>query len=138
MATTTSSVPARGKVTSTAGDLVKFSPANTTYDLHLVCPNYAGPLGKPVDGIIRVKARKAYTVPSGGNFITPLYGPPKIIQGRVRAVEGNGIVVQAGAPIYVSLPDESSAVELGNGSIAVGSLVNVVAFPGGTFEPLVT
>jgi hypothetical protein len=86
--------------------------------------------------MIRVKARKAYSVPSGGNFITPLYGPPKIIQGRVRAIDGNAIVVQAGTPVHVTLPAESSAVELANGAIAVGTIVNVVAFPGATFELL--
>jgi hypothetical protein len=132
---TTSGLSARGKVTGkTAGGLIKFIPAGTTYELHLAAPNYEGPLNTLVDGVVRVKARKAYTVPSGGNFITPLYGTPRIIQGRVRAVEGNTIVIQAGTPVRAELPAESSAVELGNGAIAVGSLVNVVALPGAAFE----
>jgi hypothetical protein len=89
----------------------------------------------PVEGVIRVKARKAYTVPSGGNFITPIFGPPRIIQGRVRGVDGNGIVLHAGVAIQVELPAEASAVELANGSIAVGgAMVNVVALPGATFQ----
>jgi hypothetical protein len=134
--TTTKPIAAHGKVTGTAGDLVTFVPANTTYELHLVAPGYSGAIKTPVDGIVRVKARKAYSVPSGGNFITPLYGPPKIIQGRVRAIDGNAIVVQAGTPVHVTLPGESSAVELANGAIAVGTIVNVVAFPGATFELL--
>lgn len=136
--TTTTAVPpatsARGKVTQTAGDLVMFAPSETNYVLHLTCPGYGGPTGVPVRGIIRVQARKAYTVPSGGNFISPIYGPPRTIQGRVRAINGSSIVVQAGTPIHVQLPAEASAVELGNGAIAVGSLVNVVALPGAAFE----
>jgi hypothetical protein len=127
-------ITAHGKVTAAIDGLIKFVPANTTYALHLAAPNYAGPLNTPVDGVIGVTARKAYTVPSGGNFITPIYGSPRIIQGRVRAVDGNTIVVQAGAPVHVRLPDESSGVELANGAIGVGSLVNVVALPGATFE----
>lgn len=126
---------AAGKVTATiGGGLIKFAPAGTTYELHLVCPSYAGPLNTRIEGVIRVTARKAYTVPSGGNFITPIYGPPRIIQGRVRAIEGNAIVLQAGVPIHVRLPDEAAAVELANGVIGVASLVNVVALPGATFE----
>ena len=136
MASTTSTlITARGKVTGIVGDLVKFAPSNTNYDLHLVCPNYSGPINTLIEGIIRVKARKAYTVPSGGNFITPLYGPPRIIQGRVRAVDGNNIVLHAGVEIHVELPAESSAVEMANGTISVGgAMVNVVALPGATFQ----
>lgn len=134
MATSTL-ITARGKVTSVAGDVVHFAPSNTTYDLHLRCPGYSGPLNTLVEGIIRVKARKAYTMPSGGSFITPIYGPPRIIQGRVRSVEGNSIVLQAGTTIHVDMPAEASAVELANGPITAGGpLVNVVVFPGATFE----
>jgi hypothetical protein len=133
---TSSTIPARGKVIEATGGVVKFAPANTTYRLHLSAPAYDGPLNAPVEGVIRVQARKTYTVPSGGNFISPIYGPPRTIQGRVRAVEGNSIIVQAGVPIHVEMPPEASAVELANGAIAVGSLVNVVALPGASFEPI--
>jgi hypothetical protein len=128
--------PARGKITSTAGGVVKFAPSDTNYVLHLSAPEVAGPLNTLIEGLIRVTARKVYTVPSGGNFITPIFGPPKIIQGRVRALDVNGrwMIVQAGTPVHVELPAEASAVELANGPISVGSLVNVVAFPGATFE----
>src|SRR3954468_14420701 len=117
MASTTTAITAHGKVTRLTDTLVKFAPANTAYELHLVCPDYAGPVNVRVDGIIRATARKAYTVTSGGNFISPIYGPPKTIQGRVRAVEGNAIVVQAGTTIHVELPAEASAVELERGPI---------------------
>jgi hypothetical protein len=87
-----------------------------------------------VNGVIRATARKAYTVPSGGNFVSPIYGPPRTIQGRVRAVEGNTVVIQAGAPIYVEMPAEATAVELWRGPITAGALVNVVVMPGASFE----
>jgi hypothetical protein len=131
---TVTSITARGKITSVGVGVVKFAPSNTNYVLHLAAPEVTGPLDTVVEGVIRVQARKAYTVPSGGNFISPIFGPPKTIQGMVRAVEGSAIVVQAGTPIHVQLPAEASAVELANGPIAVGSLVNVVALPGATFE----
>ena len=134
MAITTTAITSNGKVTRLTDTLVKFLPSNTAYEMHLVCPDYAGPVNVRVDGVIRATARKAYTVPSGGNFISPIYGPPKTIQGRIRAVEGNTVVIQAGTSIYVELPAEASGVEMQRGPIAVGSLVNVVALPGATFE----
>ena len=88
---TTTAITARGKVTAFKEGLVTFVPYNTAYALHLAAPGYGGPLDTLVNAIIRVTARKAYTVPSGGNFISPIYGPPKTIQGRVRAVEGAGV-----------------------------------------------
>ena len=134
-ATSTAGLAAQGKVKGAGGGVVMFTPSNTNYELHLASPGYAGPLDALTRGVVRAVARKAYTVPSGGNFISPIYGQPRTIQGRVRSVSGNEIVVQAGLPIHVTLPGDASAVELGNGAIAVGSLVNVVALPGATFEP---
>jgi hypothetical protein len=131
---TLESIPANGKITGTTAGVVKFAPSNTNYVLHLAAPDVSGPLDTLLDGIIRVAARKVYTVLSGGNFISPIFGPPKTIQGRVRALDGRSMVVQAGTPIHVELPPEASAVELANGPITVGSLVNVVALPGATFE----
>ena len=134
-ATSTAGLAAQGKVKGLTGGLVLFAPSNTNYELHLVSPGYSGPLNALTRGVVRAVARKAYTVPSGGNFISPIYGQPRTIQGRVRSINGNDIVVQAGLPIHVTLPGDASAVELANGAIAVGSLVNVVALPGATYEP---
>jgi hypothetical protein len=125
---------AAGKVTRASDGKVVFVPVNTNYELELVAASYAGPLNKPVKGIVRVRARKVWTVPSGGNFITPLFGPPKIIQGRVRSLDKRTLVVQAGTAITVDLPDEDIVYDLANGAISEGVLVNVTAFPGATFE----
>ena len=125
---------AAGKVTSAADGKVVFAPAGTNYELHLVCPSYAGPINKPVRGTIRVQARKVWTVPSGGNWIQPIFGPPRIVQGRVRALDATHLVVQAGTPIRVDLPDDDIVYDLANGPISVGVMVNVTALPGARFE----
>ena len=125
---------ASGKVTSVRDGKVTFVPVNTNYELELVCPGYAGPVNKPVKGVIRVKARKIWTVPSGGNFITPIFGPPKIIQGRVRALDRGSLVLQAGTPVTVELPDDDIVYDLANGPITTDVMVNVTAFAGATFE----
>jgi hypothetical protein len=127
---------ARGKVTGTRDGLVLFAPMGTNYELHLVAPGYAGPVGVLTEGVIRVTARKVWTVPSGGNFISPIFGSPRIVQGRVRALSERELVVHAGTPLVVDLPDDPNAIDLPNGPIRVGAMVNVAAMPGARFEPM--
>ena len=127
---------ARGKVTAVKDGMVTFAPAGTNYELHLAAPNYAGPAGVLVAGLIRVTARKVWTVPSGGNFVSPIFGPPRTIQGRVRKVDGNTLVVHAGAPFIVELPADDAGIGLSEGALAVGSMVNIMAMPGARFVPV--
>jgi hypothetical protein len=130
----TAGLAAAGKVTAVMDGQVVFSPANTSYELHLKSPSYAGPMNKPVKGTVRVTARKVWTVPSGGNFIAPIFGTPRIVQGRVRAMTARQIVVQAGTLVLVDLPDDDIVYDLATGPIAVGTLVNVTALPGASFD----
>ena len=129
--------PAKGKVievrSGPSGPQVVFAPTNTTYNLYLA-GIYTGPLKTPVEILIRATGRKLWTVPSGGNFIAPITGTPRTIQGRVRLIEGQTIVVQAGVPVAITLPASDSAVDLNNGALAVGSQVNVMVMPGVSFE----
>jgi hypothetical protein len=126
---------ADGTVLGLRDDLIVFQPRGFTYELWLVASSqYAGGIGEPVRGVIRVGARKIYTVPSGGAFIEPIAGPPRTIQGRVKHLDEQQMVVQAAAPIVVELPRDGSAFDLTSGPIAVGGLVNVSVFPGGSVE----
>jgi hypothetical protein len=126
---------ARGKVTAVSNGKVHFAPSNTNYDLHLECsPPYAGPIGELITATVRAKAKKVYTVPSGGGFISPIFGPPRTIQGRALHVQDGLVVIRAGCPIVVELPKDESGVDLEEGPISVGSIVNAVALPGVRFE----
>jgi hypothetical protein len=130
-------VAARGKVTALKDGVVRFTPSGTNYELHLlVAPGFAAAAGRLVQGSIRVQARKVWTVPSGGNFISPIFGPPRTIQGRVRSISDREIVVHAGTSIVVDLPAQDTGYDLASGPIAVGAIVNVVAMPGARFEPV--
>ena len=135
MTTTALDNAASGKISASRDGLVLFSPTDTNYEMHLVCPKYAGPFNTPVSGVIRVKARKIYTVPSGGLFITPIFGPPKIIQGRIRSIDEKSMVLHAGGNMVVEFPSDDAAFDLVNGGLSVGKMANVVAWPGATFEP---
>jgi hypothetical protein len=126
---------ARGTVTAVKNGQVVFAPSSTNYELHLQTSQpYQGPVGQPILARIRVQARKIYTVPSGGGFISPLFGPPRTIQGRALHVDAGLVVIRAGVPIAVELPEKDDAVDLSEGPIAVGAIVNVAAMPGAAFE----
>lgn len=130
-----STIPAAsGKVTAVKDGIVVFNPAGTRYELYLAVPNYTGPLNAPVKCIIRVTARKVYTVPSGGNYITPIFGPPRILQGLVRSGNERSLIVHAGCPIHVDLPAAESGIDLDDGPIWVGRMVNIVCLPGARAE----
>ena len=83
---------------------------------------------------IRCNARKVWTMPSGGNFVTPIFGTPRIVQGRVRYLEENLAVIQAGCPVIVTLPADGTAFDLLNGPLAATGLVNATLIPGTTIE----
>jgi len=129
--------PTHGKVLSVNDDSLVFAPFGTSYELYLrTAEHYAGPTNTPVEVVIRATARKVWTVPSGGNFIAPIKGPPKIVQGRVIHADEKQLVVRAGAMFLIDLPSAEHAVDLPDGPITVGHMVNVTAFPGATVEIL--
>lgn len=132
--TTTPLLTAAGKVVRVENGKIVFTPAATSYELHLEVPQYSGPVNVPTRCVIRVKARKVYTVASGGNFITPIFGPPRIVQGRVRSADQRSLVVHAAIPIHVELPGPEAAIDLDEGPITVGKMVNVVCEPGARVE----
>ena len=128
--------PARGKILRIENNLVVFSPAGTSYELH--CVSAAGDLPTPsaptVSCHIRATARKIWTMASGGNFVTPIFGTPRIVQGRVRYLEDGLAVIQAGCPVIVTLPADGAAFDLLNGPLASTGLVNATLVPGVTIE----
>ncbi len=129
--------PAAGTVSVASKDTVTFFPHGTTYELELASPGgYAGPLNRRINCLIRAMARKVFTTQAGGSFVAPIFGRPRVIQGRVLYVEAGLIVVRAGVNIVVELPASDNAIDLERGSIQVGSLVNVVAEPGAAMELL--
>jgi hypothetical protein len=126
---------ARGKVITVNDGSVVFAPKDSNYELQLVTSGrYDGPVNIPVDARVRATVRKLLTVPSGGAFVSPIFGPPKTVQGRVRHVEAGAIVVQAGLPFVLELPAADHALDLNSGPIAKGMMINAIVLPGATFE----
>lgn len=130
-----SDFPARGKVIRVDDGAVIFAPSNTNYELKLVTlSKYDGPVNTVVDVHLRATARKVWTFSTGGNFVTPIHGPPRILQGRVKYLDERIMVVQAGTPFLVELPTVDTSVDLNAGALAVGALVNATLLPGTRLE----
>lgn len=137
MPTTTNVEPtAKGVILRAEPGRVVFHPLDSNYELDLVSTGCFTP-GQNVRGVIRCNARKVYTVPSGGGFVQPVLGTPRIIQGRVITLDEKTITVRAGNSIFVvTLPTGKDAIDLHTGAIGAGSLVNVVARPGAAFDAI--
>ncbi len=133
---------ARGVLVSASASRVVVGFAGTDYQLHLD-PERAPSAqpGKRVIGIIKGQARRIDVVRTGGQFVEPVMGRPRIVQGRVVEVNpGTGntpgtsagtITVQAPMPIILKLGDLQRADQF-----KVGDLVNTHVLPGATFTPL--
>ncbi len=139
MATNSSDFPARGNVIGGDAGGVVFNPVSTNYELKLAAAGDPTggppqPTGGRVEGLVRATGRKLWTVASGGNFVAPIFGPPRILQGRIRYLDQTTMVVSCGLPVLVTLPAADSAYDLTSGPLAVGVLVNVTLLPGASFE----
>lgn len=128
-----SDFPAKGKVIRTTSDGIVFVPSGTNYELHLKGA-YTGELDTPVQILIQAHGRKLLTVPAGGAFVSPIFGPPKTIQGRVRYADNSSVVIHGGVPVIVKLPANEDGIDLNNGQITVGQMANVIVMPGASFE----
>ncbi len=125
----------RGRIIQVHDDWVLFAPANSRYHLKLSTNGkYDGPVDALIEGSVQADARKLWTMASGGNFITPIQGPPRIVQGRIKFLDQQMMVVQCGATVIVKLPAADSALDLNNGPLEAGGLVNATLMPGAKFE----
>jgi hypothetical protein len=132
---TISDFPARGKVIRLEDSAIIFIPAKTNYELKLITAGrYDGPIDTSVEAIISASARKLWTVPSGGNFIAPIFGPPRIAQGRIKFLDQTMMVVHAGVNLIIKLPSIESGFDLNTGAVSVGALVNATLLPGTSFQ----
>src|SRR6187455_2103734 len=122
-----------GKVTAVQDGAIVFHPKGTNYQLKLE-GTYDGPLNTAVEILIKAIARKVWTVPSGGNFVTPIFGPPRIVQGRGVYLDDRTIVLRAGADFVIELPASDSAFDLAEGGIEFNRMVNCTILPGVRFE----
>lgn len=122
----------RATLVESRNGLVVLAVPGTDYRLHLVPtrPIPAALVGKRVEGRIDAAARKINVTEKGGNFIDPVYGRPRNIQGRVveRGLDNQTLVVHAAVPLFVRVRHPQSPADF-----AAGQIVNFAVEPGATF-----
>ena len=99
--------------------------------LHLKGSAHAA-VGKRIRGVISGTAQKFHRASAGGEFIEPVEGHPRIVQGRIRAVDAaaNRVLLQAVVPMWVSIAAGQSASEF-----HAGDFVNFYMESGVSFAP---
>ena len=109
------------------------SVPGTDYILDLVAAGAtATPVGKRLTGTICARAQKFHRATAGGEFIEPVEGHPRIVQGRIREVDlaGNRVLLLAVVPMWISLERGQSAA-----GFHAGDFVNFYMESGATFAP---
>ncbi len=92
----------------------------------------AGREGKRLSGVIRGKAQRMWAARAGGCFIEPIWGHPRIVQGRVLAtdLERNAVLLDLVVPAWFDLDASQSAAEF-----QTGDMLNFYVESGVRFTP---
>jgi hypothetical protein len=100
-------------VESVAGNLVTLAVPNTNYRNAFLIRNASTSLrsGERVRGTIHAPAWKVDRVDLGGNYVEPLYGRPRRMQGTILSVSPgtNELTVKVGYEVTVKLPEKYKA-----------------------------
>jgi hypothetical protein len=105
---------------------------NTNYEMHLIPTTpITTPIGKRILGTIKLQAKRIDTVGTGGQYIEPVYGRPRRVQGTVLRVENGAIIIDAGVPIHATLTDARQSLD----QFQPGQFVSFDAVAGATFTP---
>ena len=116
------------------GDKIILAIPSTDYKIHLMCSgNTATQVGKRIQGVINIKALRMHKASAGGSFIEPIYGHPRVVQGRVLAIDlaKNRLLCQVVVPMWIEPFDGQSAADFN-----AGDMVNFYAQSGATFTPI--
>jgi hypothetical protein len=124
------------EATATRPAHIVFKVPGTSYELHLEPSGGIGEIksscevGKRIIGIIRAEAKRIDEVRTGGRYVEPVYGRPRRVQGRIVAIAGPAVVVDAGVPIHCTPTDPRQEAS----SFEVGQFVSFDVKPGASFE----
>lgn len=124
----------RAVLREVADDHIVLEILNTNYRVHLVpTAPISTPVGKRISGRIDAHARRIDICHTGGNYIDPVFGRPRNLQGRVLGhLESQGIViVKPVVPMFIRVhPPQTPAM------FADGEMVTFAIEPGATFTPV--
>lgn len=124
---------ARLRFKAARNEQVMLNVPGTEYELHLDCrdPIHVA-AGRPVTGTLHARALRMHQSDTGGRFIEPVYGMPRIVQGSVIEVDAqnNRLLMDLVVPIWVTLQPSQKAAKF-----APGAMLNFYVESGTRFEP---
>lgn len=106
-------------VESVDNDLVTLKTPNANYRNTFKCATAADMVvGKRVTGTVHAPGRKIEAVSEGGNYVEPLFGRPRRMQGLVlrQNIADNSLLVQTAYDVTVQLPSDQQAADFPAGS----------------------
>jgi hypothetical protein len=85
-----------------------------------------------LSGTVRGRALRAWHATAGGCFIEPVWGMPRIVQGRVLAIDinANAVLIDLAVPAWVDMEASQPA-----GQWQTGDMLNFYVESGMTFTP---
>jgi hypothetical protein len=111
---------------------IKFGVPNTSYELHLIPASPVKvPPGKRLIGRISAHARRIDVVTTGGQYVEPVFGRPRRVQGTVVRTQAGAVVVDAGVPIHCTPTDPRQKAD----QFSPGQFVSFDVMDGATFTP---
>ena len=129
---------ARAVVDRVGDDHIVLRLPHTEYRLRFALAVPGGvltiPAGTRIRGTITGRALRIHPASAGGCFIEPVVGEPRIVAGRVVALDERGrrVLVDAAVPMWLDLEENQDP-----GLLRVAGLVNCHVMSGTTFTPYV-
>ena len=120
-------------------EYVELGIPGTDYRIKLIpgegMDEHAARIGKRIRGRVDGRALKVHQPPAGGNYIEPIMGHPRIVQGMVIATDPSSrrLLIDLVVPAWIELMESQSAAEF-----ATGDIVNFYMHSGTTFTPNAT
>lgn len=102
------------------GECVVLAVQDNAYRLRFAWKGASAPSVGRIKGTIRVHALRVHAAASGGRFIEPVIGAPRIVAGRVDAIDAHSatISVRSVVPMHVALERREDLA-----ACSIGSLV---------------
>lgn len=119
------------RLKSIADGVGVFTVPGTQYQLSLdVTDDLSASIGQRVRGRVHGRALRMHRASAGGNFIEPLEGRPRIVQGTVLAVDPSSqeVILDLVVPVRVAMVEDQPA-----SGFATGEMVNFYMEPGTRF-----
>ena len=102
---------ARYRIVEKTDSTITLKIPGTDYQLQLdIDSPIDTPVGKHVSGEVHTTALRMHQSDTGGQFIEPVYGRPRIVQGLVQALDpaNHRVLFQMMVPVWVTLKESQS------------------------------